>query len=212
MEWQTKDGMPIDVQSIEYLSDEDKESLKISFDGRYNIDELFVVLNKEIADPEARMGLKLAARIDKVVKSLAKTVINIFSTISGIIAATPLPFADVYILLIIQAIMVALIAIMSGLEVNMDNALQVGKDFILSAGGIVGAGVGFRLVAQQGAKFINALVPVAGSAVSAAVAIGGTKAIGAAAVSYYIDGIDIKTVKKKIKEMKKNNKKDKIDE
>jgi uncharacterized protein (DUF697 family) len=47
--------------------------------------------------------------------------------------------------------------------------------------GVVGAGSGFRAVARE----MLDLVPVAGWAVKASIAYGGTKAVGEAAVRYF---------------------------
>jgi uncharacterized protein (DUF697 family) len=47
--------------------------------------------------------------------------------------------------------------------------------------GVVGAGLGFRAVARELLDF----VPVAGWAVKGAIAYGGTKAVGEAAVRYF---------------------------
>lgn len=96
---------------------------------------------------------------------------------------TPIPVSDIYILLIIQSVLVSLIASLSGRDIS----LETSKEFILSMGGIAGAGYVFRLVAQQATKFLNAVWPGSGSAVSSAIAASGTLAIGKAAIAYYLD-------------------------
>ena len=69
-------------------------------------------------------------------------------------------------------------------------------------------GYGLKLVAQQGSKFINAIWPGAGSAVSATIAGAGTNGIGRAAIAYYIDGKSIEDAKEKIEEVKSKKKSD----
>ena len=59
----------------------------------------------------------------------------------------------IYVLLIIQALLVSLIASLSGRDISLDTA----KEFIFSMGGLAGVGYTLRLVAQQGAKFLNAI-------------------------------------------------------
>ena len=70
-------------------------------------------------------------------------------------------------------------------------------------GGIAGAGYAFRLVAQQASKFLNAMWPGSGSAVSSAIAATGTTAIGKTAVAYYIDDISIEEAKDKFTDLQK---------
>ena len=97
--------------------------------------------------------------------------------------------------------LVSLIASLSGRDISLEAA----KEFILGMGGIAGAGYVFRLVAQQGSKFLNAVWPGAGSAVSSGIAAVGTSAIGNAAISSYIDGKTIEETIKKFEKSKKEN-------
>ena len=192
IDWQTPDSMEIDVECIDNLPKNDIDNLQIAFDGRYNIDKLLDILEEAILDFEAQMGLRMAARLTEVVHRLARHLNTIFSGISGTVALTPIPVSDIYVLLIIQSVLVCLIASLSGRDISLDT----GKEFILSMGGIAGAGYVFRLVAQQASKFLNAVWPGSGSAVSSGIAALGTSAIGKAAIAYYIDGQDIDEAKK----------------
>ena len=106
---------------------------------------------------------------------------------------------DIYILLVLQSVLVSLIASLSGRDISLDTA----KEFILSLGGVVGAGFTFRLIAQQGSKLINAVWPGVGSAVSSGIAAAGTAAIGRSAIMYYIDGRDLEEAKAKFEEARK---------
>lgn len=201
IDWQTPDGMEVAVEDIDNLPVNDIENLEIAFDGRYQIEELFDILEEVIQDFEAQMGLRMAGRLTEVVHRLARHLNKIFSGLSGTVALTPIPVSDIYVLLIIQALLVYLITLLSGRDISLDTA----KEFIFSMGGIAGAGYAFRLVAQQGAKLLNVLYPGSGSLVSAGVATLGTSAIGKAAIAYYIDGVSIEVAKKKFEESKKNN-------
>lgn len=203
IDWQTPDGMEIDVEDIDNLPMSDIENLQIAFDGRYHIEELLDILEKAILDFEAQMGLRMAARLTDVVHRFANHLNTIFSSISATVALSPIPVSDIYILLIIQAILVALIASLSGRDISIDTATE----FIFSLGGVAGAGYVFKLVAQQASKLLNGIWPGVGSAVSAAVATVGTSAIGKSAISYYIDGNDIEAAKKKFAEAQKEEKK-----
>lgn len=205
IDWMTPDGMEIAVEDIDNLPLADIENLQMAFDGRYHIEELLDILEKAILDFEAQMGLRMAARLKDVVIRIAKHLNTIFSSISGGIALSPIPVSDIYILLALQAILVALIASLSGRDISFDSA----KEFIFSLGGVTGAGFTFRLIAQQASKFLNVVFPGIGSAISSGVAIAGTSAIGKAAISYYIEGKDLDAVKKKFAESQKEAKKEK---
>jgi predicted GTPase/uncharacterized protein (DUF697 family) len=201
IDWKTPDGMEVDVESIENLPKYDIDNLQMDFDGRYRIEELLDILEEAIPDFEAQMGLRMASRLNEVVDRLAKQLNNIFSGISATVALTPIPVSDIYLLLIIQSVLVSLIASLSGRDISLENA----KEFILSMGGIAGAGYVFRLVAQQASKFLNAVWPGSGSAVSFGIAAYGTSAIGKAAIAYYIDDMTMVEAKKKFEEAKKES-------
>lgn len=192
LDWQTAEGIEIGVESIEFLPKEDIDNLKIAFDGRYKIKELFDILEESIIDTEAQMGLRMATRLNEVVERISKHLIKIFSTLSATVALTPIPVSDIYILLIIQSLLVALIASLSGRDISLDSA----KEFIFSMSGIAGAGVVFRLVAQQSVKLLNVVWPGSGSAVSSGIAAIGTTSIGNAAIMYYIKDISLEETKK----------------
>ena len=201
IDWQTPDGIEVDVESIESLPKYDIDNLQIAFDGRYGIEELLDILEEAILDFEAQMGLRMASRLNEVVKRLAKHLNTIFSGISATVALTPIPVSDIYILLIVQSMLVCLIASLSGRDISLDTA----KEFIFSVGGIAGAGYVFRLVAQQASKLLNAIFVGSGSAVSSAIAYGGTAAIGKAAIAYYIEDKTMDEAKKKFEDAKREN-------
>ena len=100
----------------------------MAFDGRYHIEELLDILEKAILDFEAQMGLRMAARLKDVVIRIAKHLNTIFSSISGGIALSPIPVSDIYILLALQAILVALIASLSGRDAKRVHAGRKWQD------------------------------------------------------------------------------------
>lgn len=199
IDWQMMNGSEIDANSIQNLPQKDIDNLQIAFDGRYGIEELINALEDSMVDFEARMGLRMAARLNEVVKRLAKHLNTIFAGISASVAVTPIPVSDIYILLILQAVLVSFIASLSGRDISLDTA----KEFIFSMGGIAGAGFAFKLIAQQASKFLNLFFPGSGSAVSATIAYAGTASIGKAAIAYYIDEKNMDEVKKKFQKDKK---------
>lgn len=191
IDWMTADGTEIDADSIESLPVSDIENLQIAFDGRYHIEELLNILEKAILDFSARMGLRMALKLQEVVRRIANQLNKSFSAMSATVALSPIPISDIYILLLLQGILVCLIASLSGRDISLDTA----KEFELSMGGIVGAGYGFRLLAQQASKILNVFWAGSGSAVSASIAALGTSAIGKAAIAYYIDDKTIEEAK-----------------
>ena len=182
IDWMTADGTEIDADSIESLPVSDIENLQIAFDGRYHIEELFNILEKAILDFSARMGLRMALKLQEVVRRIANQLNKSFSAMSATVALSPIPISDIYILLLLQGILVCIIASLSGRDISLDTA----KEFVLSMGGIAGAGYGFRLLAQQASKILNVFWAGSGSAVSASIAALVTSAIGKAAIAYYI--------------------------
>ena len=199
IDWQTPEGMEVAVEDIKNLPKYDVDNLQIVFDGLYKIEELLDILEEAIIDFEAQMGLRMASRLKEVVNRIARQLNKIFSGISATIALTPIPVSDIYVLFILQCILVSLIASLSGRDISLDTA----KEFIFSMGGIASAGYVFRLVAQQGAKFLNLVFPGSGSVVSSGIAVLGTSAIGNAAIIYYIDGETLDEAKNKFEEAKK---------
>lgn len=198
IDWQTSDGVEITVEDIDNLPKNDIDKLEIAFDGRYHIEELIDILEKAILDYEAQMGLRMAVRLAEVIKRLANHLNGIFSGIAAAIATTPIPVSDIYLLLILQTVLVCLIAVLGGRDMSWESA----REFVLSLGGVVGLGNGFKLAAQQASK----LIPGAGSVISAAIAWVGTAAIGKGAIAYYIDGATLAEAKKKFETEQKVDK------
>ena len=203
IDWKTADGIEVSMSDIDSLTKADQEQLQFAFDGRYNIDILLEALENSIEDNDARMGLRLAARLEEVIKNISKKLCTVFSGISSTVALTPIPVSDIYILITIEMIEVSLIGLLSGREMNLESA----KEFIFSIGGVAGIGRILKTVAQQSVKLLNGLFPGCGSAISAGIAFAGTYAIGMSAIAYYIDGKNIKEAKKIFKRLNKEKQK-----
>ena len=200
IEWKTEDGEEVTAESINDMTPSEKSSLLISFDGRFQIEELRGMLEDVIEDFQAKMGLRMALRLDEFVRRFAKRLTHIFAGISSIVALTPIPISDIYILLIIQAALVTMIASLSGRDINLDTA----KEFITSLAGVGGLGWLLRVAAQQLTKFANIAFPGSGSVISSGIAASGTETIGHCATAYYIDD---KTMEEVMKMKKQEDKK-----
>jgi len=188
----------VSEEELKEMTQFEKENLTIEFDGRYHMDELIEMLEKNL-DIEAKTGLLIASRLEEVVKRVTKKIVKIFAVLSATVAITPIPIADIYVLTSLQLVMVVFVAALSGREINMASA----KEFIMSLGSVSLAGIAFRTFAQQSAKLINVIMPGIGSAVSSGVAYSGTEIIGRSAIAYYVDGKKLNDIKKKLKKSDK---------
>lgn len=199
IEWKTEKNNRVSIEQINQLSSKEIAKLKINLDGRYQIDQVKNLLEDAIGSKEAKAGLMLAARLEDVIRNIARRLVNIFSTISSSVALTPIPVSDIYILTSLQIILVTMIAALSGRDLSINSA----KEFIVSSSGAVGTGFVLRMISQQASKLINLIYPGAGSVVSAAIAFAGTQAIGNAAIAYYIDGLSMTKTKKLFQQEKR---------
>lgn len=164
----------------------------------YNLKSLRSSIENMIVDPDAQMGFRMTFKLDDVLASISKRLVNLFSGMAAVIALSPIPVADLYVLITLQSLMVAMIARLSGRNVN----LKTGVEFIISLGGVTGAGIIFRGIAQQVSKVAN-ILPFAGSAISSAIAMTGTKAIGNAAIAHFISDMPMKKTRKIFKQLAK---------
>jgi uncharacterized protein (DUF697 family)/predicted GTPase len=187
-----------DHEDPESLSPEERAELVIEFDGRYNIDKLVNFLEENI-DFRAAVYLMLNNKLDIAIQKIANKFVKVFSTASAGVAITPIPASDIVVLIPIQIVEVILIAYLSGQKIDS----KMAREFILSLGGVALFGLGLRFAAQQGAKFLNVLIPGSGSAISSTIAYSGTYAVGKAAIAYYIDGKTKEQAKKEMEDAKK---------
>lgn len=171
-------------QSNEELDDmaiTERKSIEPETDGRYNIEELKDILVDSIEDVRAQMGAIAEIRTNKVLISLAKKFTHSFASIAAAIALSPLPVSDVFILCGLEAILVMLIAALSGREVSFKAAGEI----VVSFGGVGAIGFGARIAAQQISKLANGLFPGAGSVISSSIATAGVETTGNLATKYY---------------------------
>lgn len=200
IEWKlddgTDEGVLLTVEDIRNLTDEERRRIIIGLDYRYQIEELRDAIDEAIESYEARMGFRMALKLDELVLKLSKKITTIFATISATVALTPIPVSDIAVLVPLQAVLVMMIAILAGREIDYKAA----KEFVVGLGGVAAIGYACRLLAQQVAKFANEVVPGAGSILSSGIASSGTKAIGEAAIGYYLQDKDFEQLKMEAKE------------
>lgn len=159
-------------------------------DYRWNID-YFMERLLEYLPLEAQVVIVGPAKSLAYQKHLANNLVFACAAACGVVATQPMPMADMPILTAIQGAMVALIAYISGREVN---AKTVGE-FVTA----LGANVAIAYTLREAVRWVSKLVPAGGSVLSAAVASQATNALGKAAIAYFIDKKDVSTVREMMK-------------
>lgn len=152
-----------------------ESGVRSSLDGFSLLSDALVELT------ELRIRLILCRALPRSMKAraeLSDRMIDAFAAISGAVALTPIPLADAAIITPLQGVMVGLIGYVSGRPMDRRTLGEAAA----SLGVVTAAGFGFRLIARQAVK----VVPGAGSAAAAAIALNGTKALGVAAKVYFL--------------------------
>lgn len=166
----------------------DPETNLLEVDKRWNID---LLLNSiiDLLPNQAKLRAMRATGFKELQVSMANKIINAFSVMSGIIAAEPIPVADLPILTSIQFSMISMIAAIAGRKTDINTA----KELFAALG--INIGTGFIL-----RELVRALSKLNGFslAYSSVIAASTTKVYGHAAKRYFIDNIDINIIKKEV--------------
>ena len=168
----SKNGVPIvavtDAETMPYVLATDL--VRVEAGHGFPVDEIARAVARRLGED----GTSLASRLPVIRGAVCAELISSFSKRNALIAAAVfVPGVDMPLLTLNQARLVLRIALAYGVPVDNQRALELG--------GVVGAGFGLRAIARE----LLDLVPVAGWAVKGAIAYGGTKAIGEAAVRYF---------------------------
>jgi uncharacterized protein (DUF697 family)/predicted GTPase len=129
---------------------------------------------------EAQLDFFQAQQRRTLLKSAALDLVNRFAAIAGLVGASPLPIADMWLLTPLQILMIASVGGLSCRSMSVETA----GEFLAASGVTTATGFVLREAARQTIKF----VPFLGSVVSSAVAYTGTRAVGRSAVSYFFLG------------------------
>ena len=119
-------------------------------------------------------------------KKRADSIINRYTAAASTVAASPIPFSDIAILLPTQAAMIVHISSIYDLELSLESA----KKLSLAFGAVVGVGFAARAVAANLVKFIPVVGSVAGGVINAGVAGTMTKLMGEAYIAYLDDNAE----------------------
>ena len=125
---------------------------------------------------------------DKEVKlAVTKKIVATCAAVCTTVGVEPIPLADFPILTALQLLMVSCIMHVSGREISRK---AIGE-FLSALGMNIGAG----LVLREGARASIKFLPGFGSAISGAIAGGGTYALGRAATAYFVEGVPLPEVR-----------------
>lgn len=160
---------------------------KIRSDERWRIGDLAGRLFEHLPE-EAKATFARVAQVKRLQDDIAIDLTRLMAGLTSIVAATPVPVADLIPITSLQVTLVALIAWLGGRSLDGKAA----SEFLTAMGVNVGAAFVFREGARALVKFV---FPGAGSIVSGVVAFGGTMAIGAAARAYFLQHAPIEEAK-----------------
>ena len=167
----------------------------IDYDMRWNIEELATYL-LEALPRQAQLRTAKAMQSKAVKRKYALTLVGSFTAAASIIGAEPIPFADFPFLTGLQGLMIISI----GFIADKHLTVQTAGEFT----GALGVNVGIGLLVREGVRAAVRFVPVAGSAVSGAVAGAVTYGIGQAAIAYFIDEKNLDQAKEIFKRKQKD--------
>lgn len=166
-----------------YIEFEGKE---VVYDIRWNVDKLIEYLIDKLPN-EAQLILAKLSKVKTAQKKVARKIGASVAGITGLIGANPIPVADLPVITGLQTTMIMSIALIGGKKVDRKGVVE----FLGALGVNVAAGFALREAARQLVK----LIPIAGGAVSGAVAAAGTLALCESAIAYFIDKEPITVVK-----------------
>ena len=160
---------------------------RIRSDERWRIGELAARLFEHLPE-EAKATFARVAQVKRLQEDIAIDLTRVIAGLTSIVAATPVPVADLIPITSLQLSLVAIIAWLGGRSLDGKAA----SEFLTALGINVGAAYVFREGARALVKFV---FPGAGSVVSGIVAFSGTMAIGAAARAYFLQHAPIEEAK-----------------
>lgn len=116
----------------------------------WNIDTLSDFIGENLHE-SAKLDFAQAQKRKGPLKKVSSSIIKRFSTITGGIGTTPIPVADIAVLVPIQLLMISLIGALSGRTASKETAYE----YLAAAGINIGAGFGLeRLRGRQVRLFL----------------------------------------------------------
>ncbi len=149
-------------------------------DWRWNLETLGAAIFEALPSNAQVEAVRAMERGRAVRRRVAMRIVGTATSVSVVIGATPLPVADLALLLPVQSVMLTSLVYVSG--------RAPGARAVTEWLGAIGLNVGSALGLREAVRAVLKLVPGIGVTVSGAVAGTGTWALGVAAVRYFIDG------------------------
>jgi len=156
-----------------------------SVDDRWNIESLIDYIGK-ILPKDALLFYSQAIKRNFLLKKISNDLIKRFTGIASTIGSTPIPIGDIFILTPLQLLLVAVIAVLSGRDVNKNNYKKIIAEFSSATGLVIGTALGLREFARVILDATGVGIPVA-AAISGAIAGAGTYTAGKLAEAYFFD-------------------------
>lgn len=148
-------------------------------DDSWNIDILAKFIG-EYLPQDAQLNYFQAMNDIESIKKITTGIIKRFSQHASIIALSPIPIADIFILTPLQLLMIVLIGAIAGKELKIETA----HEYLTALGVNLGAAFGAKTLARQLLK----IVPVGGHLISGGIAGSTTFALGKSAEAYFFHG------------------------
>jgi len=144
----------------------------------WNISTLLDFIGRNL-DESAKLDFFQAQKRKEPLRKLSSDLIKRFSAIAGGVGTTPIPVADIALLVPLQLLMISVIGALSGRAATKETALE----YLAAAGIDISAGFGLRHIFRQATK----LIPFGGLVISGAIASSSTWAIGKSAETYFFN-------------------------
>lgn len=149
-----------------------------NYENQWNVETLSWLIGDFLPEG-AQLQFLQAQRRERLMKDMSRQMTNRFSVLAGGVGAVPAPVADIGVLLGLQSVLIALIGAFSCRELKWARV----QDYLSAMGGTTVMGIAARQIARS----LSQLVPGGGTVISAAVAFGGTWAIGRSAEEYFFN-------------------------
>ncbi len=149
-------------------------------DWRWNLETLGAVIFEALPNNAQVEAARALERGRVMRRRVAMRIVGTATSVSVVIGATPLPVADLALLLPLQSAMLTSLVYVSG--------RGLGPRAVSEWLGAMGLNVSSALGLREAARAALKLIPGIGATISGAVAGTGTWALGVAAVRYFIDG------------------------
>lgn len=163
-----------------YLRDEDGAR---AVDWRWNLNALSSAIFDALPQPAQVEAARAFEQAHALRRRVAMRFVGTATSVAVVVGATPLPFADLAVLLPLQTAMLTGVVYASGRPLGP----RAAGEWLGGIGLNVSAAVGLR----EAVRAVLKVVPGIGATLSGAVAGTGTWALGVAAVRYFVDGVSL---------------------